>query len=123
MVIFDTKDFEQGLDKLEGKFNSVEQVAVMQMADTLLLLSREEVPHDTGRLQGSGFTKPVGNEGWVIYNTEYASYQHEGIRRDGTHIVKSWQKGRKKKYLEDPLKMNLTKWENIAKETLEQILS
>jgi len=122
MITFDTTDFEQGLDTLEGSFDNLEKVAVMEMADTLLLLSREEVPLDTGRLSGSGFTKPVGNEGWVIYNTEYASYQHEGMRRDGTHVVMHYQGGRKKKYLEDPMKNNVSKWEKIAVNKLEETL-
>ena len=64
-------------------------------------LSQEEVPHDTGMLQTSGavddgFDK---NERIVGYHEPYAARLHE-------HPEYRFQKGRKGKYLEDPIKNN-----------------
>lgn len=29
-------------------------------------------------------------EAVVVFNTPYAAYQHEGVRRDGTHRIRRW---------------------------------
>lgn len=121
-VEFNTKDAERGLNNLEREIDEWVMRSLGEMADALLLLSRAEVPHDTGNLQASGhtFREP---DAWVTaYNTAYASYQHEGMRLDGSHVIKHWQKGRKGKFLEDPLKNNMTKWQQIAREGLSQKL-
>ena len=41
--------------KLMGLSNEIKKNSEINMAQTLLILSREEVPHDTGLLQISGF--------------------------------------------------------------------
>ena len=45
-------------------------------------------------------------------------YQHEGMRKDGSRIVRKWNNGRKSKYLEDPLKENIRMWDSIASKVL-----
>lgn len=78
------------------------------MSQEIGRLSSFEVPHDTGQLQNS-YGIDEEEEGYVVgYNKVYAAYQHEGVRADGTHVVKNYQKGRKGKYLEDPIKNNLS---------------
>lgn len=115
-VEFDTSSLMRGLDELEGELDKWMAEALEEMANTLLLLSTYEVPHDTGQLQSTGHIFPKFDEVVakqeinVAYDTEYAAYQHEGVRRDGTREIKQYQKGRKKKYLEDPLKMNMSRW-------------
>lgn len=109
-------------DKLKKISESVKKNSSLEMAQTLLILSSHEVPHDKGLLSSSGqiFKDVQGHS--VAYNKEYASFQHEGIRRDGTHKIVNYQKGRKKKYLEDPLKLNLPIWQKILFEKVKKFL-
>lgn len=108
--------------KIGGGIDGISMQAAKDMADTLLILSRYEVPHDEGTLQSSGHTEP-DVDGWLtVYNTVYAAFQHEGRRKDGSHIIRHYQKGRKGKYLEDPLKQNTTKWQEIAKRKMLEFL-
>lgn len=115
-VHFDDSDLQGGLNRLDKQVDRWWKDAREQMADTLLLISRMEVPHDKGTLQTSGHTFFEASEDAMCtaYNTPYAAYLHEGFRRDGTHKIMHFQKGRKKKYLEDPLKMNISTWEKIG---------
>ena len=85
-----------------------------------LRLSRNEVPIKDHDLKTSGIADK-DKEGWyTAYNIEYATYQHEGMRVDGSRVVKNYTTpGRKSKYLEDPIKTNYSKWRKIAKNSLE----
>jgi hypothetical protein len=103
---------------------------VRLMRDTIM--DMPTVPLEEGTLRGSGtvhvqgvhketapnvggnptpntteIPKPVGADlidATVGFNTPYAAYQHEGVRRDGTHIVKNYtQAGSGAKYLEKKL--------------------
>ena len=100
-IDFDATDF---LNKVGGAISKVEGVArtvVKQVADEVLRLSQFEVPHDTGALQNSGHTESGGNmEEIVGYNKVYAARLHENPQY-------RFQKGRKGKYLEDPIKNNM----------------
>lgn len=87
-------------------------------AGELLRLSRFVVPFASGRLSQSGFFRREGQYWITGYDTKYAMYQHEGMRRDGSRIVRNWSNGRKSKYLENPLKENISTWNRIAKEVL-----
>ena len=84
----------------------------------LLRLSRMQVPFDSGRLSQSGNVKKFGRVWGTSYNTKYALYQHEGIRKDGSRMVRNWRNGRKGKYLEDPLKENIRLWDSLANKVL-----
>lgn len=109
-VTFDTSNLEAGLLEFATSVGEKLAKGVDDIANEVLRLSQFEVPHDTGILQNSGqiddgegkYEKIVG------YNTVYAAFQHEGVRADGSHVVTHWQDGRKKKYLEDPIRNNLT---------------
>ena len=69
-------------------------------AEFILEASRRQVPHETGVLERSGTAGVIDGRGEVrgavSYDTPYAVEQHE--RTDYRH-----KKGRKAKYLEDPL--------------------
>lgn len=122
-IDIDDSDFQKTLDALTKQLDSIGRGALMDMADALLTLARLEVPHDTGRLQTTGNAYWDGDSSAVAFDTDYASYVHEGIRADGTHRIRNYQKGRKKKFLEDPLKMNLSKWLDVAQQSLNNALS
>jgi hypothetical protein len=87
-------------------------------AGELLRLSRYVVPFASGRLSQSGFFRREGQYWITGYDTKYAMYQHEGMRRDGSRVVRNWSNGRKSKYLENPLKENISTWNRVAREVL-----
>jgi hypothetical protein len=87
----------------------------------LLRLSRFVVPFGKvkgGRLSQSGFFRREGQYWITGYDTKYAMYQHEGMRRDGSRVVRNWSNGRKSKYLENPLKENISTWNRVARQVL-----
>jgi hypothetical protein len=97
----------------------------------LLRLSRQIVPfgirrgkkrYSPGRLSQSGFFKREGKYWITGYNTDYAMYQHEGMRKDGSRVVRNWSNGRKSKYLENPLKENISTWNSVARKVLQDEL-
>lgn len=99
-VTFDTSSFDAGMKRLDARFNAVMQKVVDEVADEVLRLSQREVPHDVGSLQNSGHTEYFAkNDRIVGYNKVYAARLHE-------HPEYNFQKGRKGKYLEDPIKNN-----------------
>jgi hypothetical protein len=99
-VKFDTSDFDRKVKTLEEKIKEVNRKAINGMADEVLRLSQYEVPHDKGTLQNSGHVEPDGDDDAIVgYNTVYAARLHE-------HPEYHFQKGRKGKYLEDPIKNN-----------------
>jgi hypothetical protein len=74
--------------------------AIDQVANEILRLSSFEVPHDTGMLQSSGHVEIQTDKSAIVgYNKVYAARLHE-------HPEYRFQKGRKGKYLEDPIKHN-----------------
>jgi len=96
---WDASDFEHGMDKMLGQIDDKKKEALQEMGDELLRLSSREVPHDVGTLESTGVSQPDGNDQIVGYNTKYAARLHE-------HPEFRFQKGRKGKYLEEPLKHN-----------------
>jgi hypothetical protein len=123
MITWDDKNFIVLLEKVGGGVDGVAMQAAHDMADTLLILSRAEVPHDEGMLQISGHTEQE-KDGWLtVYNSVYAAFQHEGRRKDGSHVIRHYQKGRKGKYLEDPLMRNTAQWNNIAAKKMAAFLA
>lgn len=100
-VIFDDKDFQKKISDLAlVKLPKAAQQGIHDVATEILRLSGFEVPHDTGLLQSSGAVDDRKDESIVGYNKVYAARLHE-------HPEYRFQKGRKGKYLEDPIKHNL----------------
>lgn len=69
--------------------------AVRAAANYVLDESRKQVPIDTGALSRSGAVSSEGNIAVVSYDTPYAIRWHEQQA--------NFQRGRKNKYLEDPI--------------------
>lgn len=69
--------------------------ALRDCAAFILDESRKQVPFDTGALSRSGNSDADGSLAVISYDTPYAVRWHE---EDA-----NFQRGRKKKYLEDPL--------------------
>ncbi len=88
------------LDRLVAKLPTVTANSNEAVAYEVLRLSQEQVPHDEGTLQNSGAVEPLPNGDVVLgYHTVYAARLHE-------HPEYHFQKGRKGKYLEDPIRDN-----------------
>jgi len=119
-VKFDTKEAMKGLDKLGVIGDLIKVSALNEMADTLLLLSRFEVPLDKGQLQNSG-SKSIGDDDIEVgYNKVYALYQDEG--GDSKRKITNYQNGRKSQYLKEPFEKNIGKWHAIyVKESKKQL--
>jgi hypothetical protein len=62
------------------------------------------VPVLTGALKGAIYHRRISlKRYYVIANKEYAAYQHEGKRKDGSHIVRKYTKaGSGKHFLKIP---------------------
>lgn len=73
--------------------------ALLSVGYELLRLSQQQVPHDKGTLQNSGNVQPQSDDVLVGYHTPYAARLHE-------HPEYHFQRGRKGKYLTDPLNAN-----------------
>lgn len=98
-MTMDATDFLNKSKALQARVKDQSKVALGEVADGLLLLSQSEVPHNKGKLADSGHVAPDGDDYLVGYNKVYAMRLHE-------HPEYRFQKGRKGKYLEDPLKLN-----------------
>jgi hypothetical protein len=123
-ITINDKGFQDMMKTLDAEVTKLEKKTAMEMADALLVLARLEVAVVSSRLIGSGhsFFDPVDSSGVTAFDTEYASYNHEGIRRDGTREIKVRSGGSKGKWLEDPLKLNITKWNQIAEMALNAVI-
>lgn len=102
-VDIDMSEFNKRIPVLMKTVSDAAMRGINEIADEILRLSRFEVPHDKGMLQASGNVEQAGgNKDYaeVGYNKVYAARLHE-------HPEYRFQKGRKGKYLEDPIKKNL----------------
>ncbi len=75
------------------------KTGLMDVALEVMRLSQFEVPHDEGTLQNSGAVEEIRGTIVAGYHTAYAARLHE-------HPEYRFQKGRKGKYLEDPIIKN-----------------
>lgn len=118
-LILDTSDLQRGLRRLDVVFKNATRKAIQDIANEVLRLSQKEVPHDTGFLQSTGHKEDTGTdeepEAIVGYNTVYASRLHENPQY-------RFQGGRKGKYLEDPIKNNLSVFQNYMNGNLANAL-
>lgn len=73
---------------------------VIDAAMEAMRLTQEQVPHDEGTLQNSGTVESMPNGDVILgYHTPYAARLHE-------HPEYNFQKGRKGKYITDPIEQN-----------------
>ena len=98
------------------------------------------VPHQEGTLRGSGgayvngvainklgaeaaaageMPRPDEVVAQVAFNSPYAAYQHEGMRADGTHVVREYsEEGVGAKFLEIPMAENADEYKQIVADAL-----
>jgi hypothetical protein len=109
----DASDFLNNLKRLGQEVLKIQSKSVRDIAYEVLRLSSFEVPHDKGLLQNSGTVENDGGEAIVGYNKVYAARLHE-------HPEYHFQKGRKGKYLEDPVKNNLDVFKKYTQNAVEE---
>lgn len=100
-VFLDTSDFESKMKTFVLRVNQASLKNMLEVGWEIVRLGNFQVPHDIGVLQTSGHAEPTLDGAIVGYNTRYAARLHE-------HPEYRFQKGRKGKYLEDPIKQNLS---------------
>lgn len=111
-IKIDTKEVSRGLQEYYQRVFQEKKKSTMSVALEILRLSQFQVPHDTGLLQNSGTTQPEDDGSTVVgYNKVYAARLHE-------HPEYRFQKGRKGKYLEDPIKQNLSVFKRFMQDAL-----
>lgn len=99
-VVANLKKVERSL--VDAAYNK----ALQDLGEKIGELSASKVPVDEGILK-STFTVVKINGGWVCgYNTEYAAYQHQGMRRDGTRIIRDRPGGGESFFLSGPVQKN-----------------
>lgn len=98
-------------------------MALGWMAADIEARSKMEVPHDKGPLKASGHHRRLAPLKYQIYfNKEYAAYQHEGQRRDGTHKIRRHSKPDKKThYLKDPAELIVGRAESYLRAAAKRI--
>jgi len=100
-IVIDASSFNAGVKNLNKRMKQVIDGAVADIATEVLRLSQREVPHDLGSLQNTGHTEKYAEFDHIVgYNKVYAARLHENPQY-------RFQKGRKGKYLEDPIKNNI----------------
>ena len=114
-INLNTKQFDKGLKALDAKVKSQNRKAIREISGEILRLSAFEVPHDKGMLQNSGTYELKLDSALVGYNKVYAARLHE-------HPEYHFQKGRKGKYLEDPIKNNLNVFRKFYAEVIGQVI-
>lgn len=110
----DTSDFDKKVKSYVLAIGKASIKACVDVAHEALRLSNFEVPHDLGLLQNSGKVEPRNDGALVGYNKVYAARLHE-------HPEYNFQKGRKGKYLEDPLINNMVLFQNIVGRELNMV--
>ena len=106
---------------------SIQDNALLDLGEEILRISDPKVPKRSGELKSSGFPE-LGNgkvfkEGGKLlvgYNSEYAGYQHQGIRKDGTRIVKNRPAGGQSFFLSATLDENRTQFMQFYKERIKK---
>lgn len=112
-ITYDDSSFQKKSREYISGMNAAVAKAVSQVAEEILRLSSFEVPHDTGMLQASSHTEQQSDLSQIVgYNKVYAARLHE-------HPEYRFQKGRKGKYLEDPIKNNLRVFKDYITEAVQ----
>jgi hypothetical protein len=114
---FDDSQWDKGFKALMDAMKKAQETACEKICDEVLRLGTFEVPFDKGMLQSSGMHIPTNTEGERIvgYNKVYAARLHE-------HPEYHFQRGRKGKYLIDPIMHNLDVFNRFVQNEVARVL-
>lgn len=100
LMAYDGQMVAANLPNLERALDHGVRKGLLDAGMEAMRLSQIEVPHDEGTLQNSGTVELMPNGDVVLgYHTPYAARLHE-------HPEYRFQKGRKGKYISDPINRN-----------------
>lgn len=104
---FDLSDFNNYMGGLNRQTEKAVSKALDDVVEVVYNLARPNVPHDTGDLLDS-WRVEIRSELEVLagYDTVYAMYQHQGRRKDGTHIIRNRPAGGKSFFLKKAIDEN-----------------
>ena len=104
MIEIQFKEVKRGLDKIDTKIMTNIEYAILVVLHKLKKNTDDKdpkTPHKTGDLKGSAQYNVKKKVGVLRYTEPYALYQHEGMRKDGTHVIKNYTGGGdRRKFLE-----------------------
>lgn len=110
-----TNGLHDGIRRLIQAIKDATLKGATDISNEILRLGTFEVPHDQGLLQASGHVEPEGDDQVIVgYNKVYAARLHE-------HPEYRFQKGRKGKYLEDPIKNNLKTFNTFMQDAIKAV--
>ena len=111
-VTVDATSFFSGVNKALSNIDRAILQSVNDVANEILRISSREVPLDIGDLSKSGDVEPETATSVIVgYNRVYAARLHENPQYNFQH-------GRKGKYLEDPIKLNLQTFKSYIEDAL-----
>jgi hypothetical protein len=88
------------------------------VGNELLRRADLRVPHKEGILKDSGIVIKESDAVLVGYDSEYASYQHQGVRQDGTRIIKNRPGGGETFWLKNTADENLDELMKVAQDEI-----
>lgn len=115
-IKIDDKEFQRNMTAIATKkIDNGKRQAVHNVASEILRLSSRVVPLDTGMLLTSGNVIDQPEYSEVGYNKVYAARLHE-------HPEYNFKNGRRGKYLEGPIKENMTVFTKYFQEAITNAL-
>jgi phage gpG-like protein len=96
------------VSKLEQKTLKIAKYEALEdLGNKIGEISQDSVPLDEGTLRRSFTVQKQNGKTVAGYNTEYAAYQHQGKRKDGSHITSKYTKsGVGPFFLSNPIQKN-----------------
>jgi phage gpG-like protein len=100
-----------GLDEVYLKLgkltaNHLLKNALVDVGDLVLKLADKKVPVAEGILKSSGTVIKQDRDVLVGYNQEYAAFQHQGVRKNGSRIIRNRPGGGESFFLTSTIEEN-----------------
>jgi hypothetical protein len=121
-----------GIAKTKANFGKIQKQIQINSKNALKLvgekignLASNKVPILNGILKSSFTVIEQNNKILAGYNTEYASYQHQGIRADGSFVIRNRPGGGETYFLTNTVNENrknlINLYHELSKKTFNQI--
>lgn len=100
----------------------IHKKSLKMVGEKILELSEPKLPVGDGILKSTGTV--IEDNGSIIvgYNSEYASYQHEGRRKDGSRIIRNRPAGGESFFLSATIQQNQSQLVEFAKEQIKKLI-
>lgn len=116
---------KSNLIKIQNQIESNSKNALKLVSEKIGNLTSNKVPILNGILKSSFTVVEQRNKILAGYNTEYAAYQHQGIRADGTYIIRNRPGGGETYFLTNTVNENrknlINLYHQLSQKTFKQI--